>query len=185
VARFAPAHVFQVLQGVLLAVEVIGPVARFGQQMALFQHGGDVGVVVLLLVLNDDAGSPLEGQGVDGDVFRVKGDGLPQAALEALHRVTGQARDEVHVDVVMAGLAGLGIAVQNVLRRVLAANTGQYFIREGLGVDGDAGGAVFLDDRQLFGVGAVRAACFHRIFYDLGKVKIRPDGAHQLAQLVC
>ena len=46
------------------------------------------------------------------------------------------------------------------------------------------GGPVLLDDSQLFGVGAVRAACFHRIFYDFGQVKILPHGAHELPQLV-
>ena len=83
----------------------------------------------------------------------------------------------------VTGFAGFGIAVQNVLRRVLAADAGQYLVREGLGIDGDPGGPVFLDDRQLFGVGAVRAACFHRIFYDFGQVKILPHGAHELPQL--
>ena len=183
-ARFAPAHVFQVLQGVLLAVEVIGPVARLGQQAAFFQHGGHVGVVVFPLVLDDDPGGPLEGQGVHGDVLRVEGNGLPQTVLKALHRVAGQTGDEVHVDVIVACLAGLGVAVQDVLGRVLAADAGQYLVREGLGVDGDPGGPVLLDDRQLFGVGAVRAACFHRIFYDFGQVKILPHGAHELPQLV-
>ena len=84
----------------------------------------------------------------------------------------------------MACLAGLGVAVQDVLGRVLAADAGQYLVREGLGVDGDPGGPVLLDDRQLFGVGAVRAACLHRIFYDFGQVKILPHGAHELPQLV-
>ena len=183
-ARFAPAHVFQVLQGVLLAVEVIGPVARLGQQAAFFQHGGHVGVVVFPLVLDDDPGGPLEGQGVHGDVLRVEGNGLPQTVLKALHRVAGQTGDEVHVDVIVACLAGLGVAIQDILGRVLAADAGQYLVREGLGVDGDTGGPVLLDDRQLFGVGAVRAACFHRIFYDFGQVKILPHGAHELPQLV-
>ncbi len=108
-----------------------------------------------------------------GDVLRVQRDGLPQAALKALHRVAGQTGDEVHVDVVVAGLARLGVAVQDVLRRVLAADARQYLVREGLRVDGDPGGAVLLDDRQLFGIRAVRAACFHRIFYDFRQVKIR------------
>ena len=183
-ARLAPAHVFQVLQSVFLAVEVVGPVARFCQQTAFFQHGGDVGVVVLLLVLNDDARSALEGEGVHGNVLRVQRDGLPQAALKTFYRVAGQAGDQVHVDIIMTGLARFGIAVQNVLRRVFAPNARQHLVREGLRVDGDAGSAVFLDDRQLFGIRAVRTACLHRIFHDLRKVKIRPDRAHQLPQLV-
>ena len=54
VTRLAPAHVFQILQRILLPVEVIGAVARFSQQMAFFQHGGYVRVVVLLLILDDD-----------------------------------------------------------------------------------------------------------------------------------
>ena len=183
-ARLAPAHVFQVLQSILLAVEVVGPVTRLGQQIALFQHDGDVGVVVLLLVLNDDAGSALEGEGVHGDVLRVQRDGLPQAALKAFHRVAGQAGNEVHVDIIVTGFAGFGIAVQNVLRRVLAADTGQHLVREGLRVDGNAGSTVFPDDGQFFRVRTVRTARLHRIFHDLREVKIRPDRAHQLPQLV-
>ena len=153
--------------------------------MALFQHGGHVGVVVLLLVLDDDAGGPLEGQGVDGDVLRVEGDGLTQTLLEPFHRVAGQASDEVHVDVVVACGPGLGIAVEDVLGRVLAANVRQYFIREGLRIDGDAGRAVFPDDGQLFGVGAVGASGFHRVFHDGGKVEAVPHRPHELAQLRC
>ena len=44
-----------------------------GQQLAFFQHGRYVCVVVLPLILDDDAGGPLEGQGVNGDVVGVKG----------------------------------------------------------------------------------------------------------------
>ena len=90
VTRLAPAHVFQILQRILLPVKVIGAVARLGQQMALFQHGGYVRVVVLLLILNDDAGRPLEGKGVDGDILRLQGNGLPQAVLKALHVSPGR-----------------------------------------------------------------------------------------------
>ena len=166
-AWLAPAHVLKVLQGVFLAVEVVGPIARFCQQTAFFQHGGDVGVVVGALVLHDDAGSPLGGPGVHGDVLRVQRNGLPQAALKAFHRVAGQAGNEVHVDVIVTGLARFGIAVQNVLRRVLAPNAGQHLVREGLRVDGDAGSAVFPDDGQLFRIRTVRTTCLHRIFHDL------------------
>ena len=183
--RLAPAHVFQILQRILLPVEVIGAVTRLGQQMAFFQHGGYVRVVVLLLILDDDAGRPLEGKGVDGDILRLQGNGLPQAVLKALHRIPGQTGNEVHVDVLVPGAAGIGIAIQNVLCRVLAANVCQHRVREGLGVDGDAGSAVFLDDRQLFSVGAVRTASLHGIFYDLAQVKILPHSAHELPQLGC
>ena len=65
----------------------------------------------------------------------------------------------------MACGPGLGIAVEDVLSRVLAANVRQYFIRKGLRIDGDAGRAVFPDDGQLFGVGAVRTTGFHRVFH--------------------
>ena len=103
--------------------------------------------------------------------------------LKALHRIPGQTGNEVHVDVLVSGAAGIGIAIQNVLCRVLAADICQHFVREGLGIDGDAGSAVFLDDRQLFGVGAVRTASFYGIFYDLSQIKILPYGAHELPQL--
>ena len=66
-----------------------------------------------------------------------------------------------------------------------AADAGQHLVRKGLGVDGDAGRPILLDDGQLFGVGAVGAACLHRVFHDAGKVKALPHGAHQLAELVC
>ena len=122
---------------------------------------------------------------MDCDVLRVEGDGLTQALLEPFHRVAGQTRDEVHVDVVVACGPGLGIAVEDVLSRVLAANVLQYFIREGLRIDGDAGRAVFLDDGQLFGVGAVGASGFHRVFHDGGKVEAIPHRPHELAQLRC
>ena len=51
-----------------------------------------------------------------GNVLRVQRDGLPQAALKTFYRVAGQAGDQVHVDIIMTGLARFGIAVQNVLR---------------------------------------------------------------------
>ena len=120
---------------------------------------------------------------MDGDILRLQGNGLPQTVLKALHRISGQTGNEVHVDILVPGAAGIGIAIQNVLCRVLAANVFQHRVREGLGVDGDAGSAVFLDDRQLFGVGAIRATCLHGIFYDLSQVKILPHSAHELPQL--
>ena len=76
--------------------------------------------------------------------------------LKARDRIAGQARDEVHVDVLMARPPGIGIAVQDILRRVPAANARQHLVREGLGVDGNAGGTILFDDSQLFGQGNVR-----------------------------
>ena len=78
--------------------------------------------------------------------------------LKARNRIAGQARDEVHVDVLMARPPGIGIAVQDILRRVPAANARQHLVREGLGVDGNAGGTILFDDSQLFSIGAVGAA---------------------------
>ena len=48
---------------------------------------------------------------MDGDILRLQGNRLPQAVLKALHRIPGQTGDEVHVDVIVACLAGLGVAV--------------------------------------------------------------------------
>ena len=120
---------------------------------------------------------------MDGDVFGVQRDGLPQTGLKAFHGVPGQARDEVHVDVVVARLPGVGVAIQNVLCRVLPANARQHLVGKGLGVDGDAGGPVLLDDGQLFRIGAVGAARLHRVLHHPAQVKVFPHGAHQLAQL--
>ena len=122
---------------------------------------------------------------MDGDVLRVQRDGLTETVLKAFHRVAGQTRDEVHVDVVVARPPGVGVAVQNVLRRVLPADVRQHLVREGLGVDGDPGSPVLLDDRQFFGVGAVGAARFHGVLHHLGEVEILPHGAHELPQLIC
>ena len=83
----------------------------------------------------------------------------PLSLLMELKQITGPAAE---------------ILTRCVLRRVLAPNARQHLVREGLRVDGDAGSAVFLDDRQLFGIGAIRAACLHGIFYDLAQVKILP-----------
>src|SRR5699024_12843831 len=55
--------------------------------------GGHVGVVLRLLV-HHDAGRPLEGQGVDGDILGVQADGNAQAAFKALHRVPRQRSEE-------------------------------------------------------------------------------------------
>ena len=100
--------------------------------MAFFQHGGYVRIVVLLLILNDDAGRPLEGKGVDGDILWLQGNGLPQAVLKTLHRISGQPGNQIHVDVLVPGAAGIGIAIQNILCRMLAADVGQHRVREGL-----------------------------------------------------
>ena len=65
-----------------------------------------------------------------------------------------------------------------------AANIGQHLVREGLGIDGDAGSPVLFDHRQLFSIGAVGAACFHGVLQQLAQVKILPHRAHQLPQLI-
>ena len=49
---------------------------------------------------------------MDGDILRLQGNGLPQAVLKALHRIPGQTGNEVHVDVLVSGAAGIGIAIQ-------------------------------------------------------------------------
>ena len=72
-----------------------------------------------------------------------RSNGLPQAVLKALHRIPGQPGNEVHVDVLVPGAAGIGVAIQNILCRVLTADVCQHRVREGLGVDGDAGSAVY------------------------------------------
>ena len=73
---------------------------------------------------DDQIGGALQREGVDGDIFRGKGDGGGKALFKAFHRVAGQTGDEVHVDIVVACLAGLGVAVQDILGRVLAADAG-------------------------------------------------------------
>ena len=119
-----------------------------------------------------------------GDIFRVQVNGRLQAMAEAFHRIPRQTRDQVHVDVIMPHAAGGPVTIQDILRRVAAANVAQHFIRECLRVDGNAGCAVFFDDAQFFFVGTVRAARFHGKLFQGGQVKLLGHGAHQLAQLL-
>ena len=60
--------------------------------------------------------------------------------LKALHRVAGQTGDEVHVDVIVACLAGLGVAVQDVLAECLRPMPASTSSEKVWGVDGDPGG---------------------------------------------
>ena len=83
----------------------------------------------------------------------------------------------------MAGGPGGGVAVEDIPGRMAAADPGQHLVREGLRVDGNAGGPVLLDDGQLFGVGAVGAAGLHRVFVQPAQGEVVPHRPHQLAQL--
>ena len=64
-----------------------------------------------------------------------------------------------------------------------AADIGQHLVREGLGVDGDAGGPVLLEDGQFFGVGAVGAAGLDGVFVQTFEGEEVPHRPHQLPQL--
>ena len=44
------------------------------------------------------------------------------AMVEAFHRIPRQTRDQVHVDVIMPHAAGGPVTIQDILRRVAAAN---------------------------------------------------------------
>ena len=72
----------------------------------------------------------------------------------------------------MPHAAGGPVTIQDILRRVAAANVAQHFIRECLRVNGNAGCAVFFDDAQFFFVGTVRAARFHGKLFQGGQVKL-------------
>ena len=136
-----PADIFQILQCALLAVHIIRPVSGLGQKAALVQHGGHIGVVGGA-VLHHNVGCTLQRQRVHRDILRVKGDCLTQTGLKALDRVPRQTRNQVHIDVGMPGGAGGGKAVNDVLRRVAAADVLQHRVREGLRIDRNARSAV-------------------------------------------
>ena len=79
---------------------------------------------------------------MDGDVVRAASDALIQRLPEALRRVGGQTRDEIHVHMGKAHGGGQFHGGENIRRRVPAADGLQHLVVQRLGVDADAVGSV-------------------------------------------
>ena len=142
-AGYAPSHIFKAAGHILLAIEVVGGEARRAQR--------GVGVVQHLrhclcrwdgAALQRQAAALFQGQRVNGDVVRAASDALIQRLPEALRRVGGQARDEIHVHMGKAHGGGQLHGGENIRRRVPAADGLQHLVVQRLGVDADAVGSV-------------------------------------------
>ena len=112
-----------------------------------------------------------QGQGVHGQVVRRQGQAFVQRAGKTFGRIGGQARDQVHIDVGNAGGFGQLHGLVHVCGAVTAADGLQHGLFHGLGIDADAGDAVFRQHGQLFRRHGVGAACFYRVFTQADRSK--------------
>ena len=108
IARLAPADVFKAAGHVLLPVEIVGCKAvRAERPLRVLQHPGHVRLTGQYNTPLEQIRALFQRQRVYRDVARPEGHDLTQRIGEAVRRVGGQARDEIHVDIVKPGLVRL------------------------------------------------------------------------------
>ena len=115
---------------------------------------------------------------MDGEVIRGVGHALGERRPEALRRVGGEARDEIHVDVGEARVPDLTQAAADFLRRVAAADGLEHPVVHALGVDADAIHSPAAEDLQLLRRHGVRPPGLHGDLPAAGEV----EGILKLAQ---
>ena len=102
---------------------------------------------------------------------------------KALGCIGRQPGDQIHVDVVKAQLARQMKRVDRLLCRVLAPDTLQNAVIEGLGVDRDPCDRMLLQGKQLFTGHGVGATCFYGELGAIGQIDIRLDLVEQQIEL--
>ena len=176
----APAHVFKGAGHIFLAVEVVGLVARISQGiLRIVHHPGNLLVGGKSFPLFVEVRALLDGQGVDGDIGRVQGDGGVQGVLEALKIIGGQSGDEIHVDGGKARIHGLPVGAHHIGGGMGTAAGFQHGIHHGLGVDAHAVGAVCGDHMEFFLIQGVGPSALHGELDTAGKVEGLPDAVKQ------
>ena len=110
---------------------------------------------------------------------------LLESPCYVLFRLFGQSEDNVHVDIVEAGLSAQSKGVTHLLHRMPAADEPEGLLLHGLGIDADAGDFVGPDDAEFVRCNAVRSSCLDRkflnvlhgeIFFQKGKQPLQLGG---------
>ena len=102
------------------------------------------------------AGPAFERQGVHGQVVGGELFDLLQGPAHLLFALAGKSQDDIHVDIVKAGLPAHVEGLADLVHRVPAADQAQGLLVHGLRVDADPGDVVRADDTELFLCDAVR-----------------------------
>ena len=116
---------------------------------------------------------------MDGDVAWPEGQHLIHRGGEGLRRVAGQARDQIHVDIVEAGLLREAERLHGLRGGVPAADGTQNAVGHGLRIDGHARRAARADGLQLFKVERVGPAALHGEFQTAREVEAPADRVQQ------
>ena len=103
---------------------------------------------------------------------------------KSLGGVSGQTRDEVHVDLVKTGLPCLLERAEHVCRAVFSADCGQNSVIHALWVDAHAANARAFEHAQLFRCDGIRTSRFYSIFAQMRKIKVIFERRQQPCQLM-
>ena len=87
-----------------------------------------------------------------GNVSRIHSDQLIQAFLEAVKAVLGKSGDQVHIDILKAGIECLLIDGFHILGSVGSAAGGKNLVDHSLGIDADPVSTASFDNCQFFRV---------------------------------
>ena len=120
---------------------------------------------------------------MDGDVGGGEGNDGVQGMPEAVEIIGGQARDQVHVDGIEAGVHRLTVGLHHIGGGMGTAAGGENRIHHGLGIDAHAVHAAPGDDIQLFLVQGVGPSALHGELNAAGKVEGLPDAREKLLHL--
>ena len=169
-----------------MPVEIVWRKARAPQRgCGIVQHGCHGLRAGNPQTLQQNAAALFQRQRVDGDVVCAKGETRVQRPAKALRRVLRQSRDQIHVHVGEVGLGHQVHGADDIRRAVAAADGPEDMVLHGLGVHGDPGDAVGLENRQLFPCDGVRPAGFHGDLVTRGCVKALFKGGEHPVHLLC
>ena len=106
----------------------------------------------------------LDGERVHRNILRRKIQQSIHSLCKSLGSVSGQTRNEVHVDLVKTRLPRLVKRAEHVCRAVFSADCGQNGVIHALRVDAHAANARAFEHAQLFRCDGIRTARFYSIF---------------------
>ena len=109
-------------------------------------------------------GAALDGERVHRDILRRKIQQSIHSLCKSLGGVSGQTRDEVHVDLVKTGLPCLLERAEHIGSAVFSADCDQNGVIHALRVDAHATNARAFEHAQLFRCDGIRTARFYSIF---------------------
>ena len=119
------------------------------------------------------AGSPLDGQRMDGQAVRRQFHHSVDGALHVRLQFSRKSQDQIHIDIVEADLSCQPVCRKYLFHAGFSADDVQSLLLHGLGIHGDTADLMAIQYLQFLSGDAVSTAGLHGKFLHSGKIKFR------------